>query len=65
VTAPHIQDNWKVAWRNRICDTEGCYNAPAKGYICCPACLWGAACRADDAAIRAKKREEKSKEPTQ
>ena len=57
--APHILDNWKEDWESRICAGDGCYNAPARGYTHCPNCLWGPTYRADDAAVRAKKRAEK------
>jgi len=45
-------------WIDRICREPGCYNAPAQGgvYAYCETCLYGKAVRADEAAIRAKKR---------
>ena len=39
-----------------ICCEEGCYNAVARGYVCCLQCLHGTSERAPDEAVGLKKR---------
>jgi hypothetical protein len=44
----------------RVCANVGCYNRTYRGYILCPGCLYEFPQRADDVAVRLKKRLEKA-----